>query len=234
MSSDFVNSQTPEVREHSGGTVLDVHSIFYTLQGEGPYSGCPAVFVRLAGCNLQCPKCDTEYTQGRMPWRVADLVDEVEKLFPKNIRRRLVVLTGGEPLRQDVVKFLHALEERGMISQIETNGTFGLPPSFPMASMVICSPKAGRISPGLNRVTAYKYVLDADHVSQEDGLPTSILGNDHAPARPPKGFLGNIYVSPMDLQNDEDNLLNTQAAAAVCMKFGYILNLQVHKYAQLP
>ncbi len=44
-------------REFDDGSSLSVHSLFYTLQGEGPYSGHPAVFIRLAGCNLQCPKC---------------------------------------------------------------------------------------------------------------------------------------------------------------------------------
>src|SRR3954467_9071958 len=50
----------------SDGNSLSIHSIFYTLQGEGPYSGCPAVFMRLAGCNLQCPGCDTDYTSGQI------------------------------------------------------------------------------------------------------------------------------------------------------------------------
>ena len=50
------------------GQMLDVHSIFYTVQGEGPFSGMPAVFVRLAGCNLQCPNCFGVATKSRIPY----------------------------------------------------------------------------------------------------------------------------------------------------------------------
>ena len=51
------NTQEPEKIDRDRH--LDVHSIFHTIQGEGPYCGHPAVFIRLAGCNLQCPGCDT-------------------------------------------------------------------------------------------------------------------------------------------------------------------------------
>ena len=54
------------------GLSLQVNSIFYTIQGEGPFAGRPAIFIRLAGCNLQCPGCDTEYTK-----RQTMTVDEI-------------------------------------------------------------------------------------------------------------------------------------------------------------
>lgn len=44
-----------------GGDFLEVVKIFHTLQGEGPFAGTPAIFVRLGGCNLQCKFCDTEF-----------------------------------------------------------------------------------------------------------------------------------------------------------------------------
>ena len=50
-----INIQPIEKRELSTDGSVQVHSIFYTLQGEGPFAGQPAVFVRLAGFNLQCP-----------------------------------------------------------------------------------------------------------------------------------------------------------------------------------
>ena len=60
-----MNQQAPEKQQLRGDGLLAVHSIFYTIQGEGPFAGETAVFVRLAGCNLQCPLCDTDYTSDR-------------------------------------------------------------------------------------------------------------------------------------------------------------------------
>ena len=63
------NTQPAEKQVKSSGLILAINSIFYTIQGEGPFAGSPAVFVRLAGCNLQCPMCDTEYTsRQQMGW----------------------------------------------------------------------------------------------------------------------------------------------------------------------
>ena len=53
------NGQPIEKVQRTFDGTLEVHSIFKTIQGEGPFCGTPAVFIRLAGCNLQCPWCDT-------------------------------------------------------------------------------------------------------------------------------------------------------------------------------
>jgi organic radical activating enzyme len=233
-----MNTQKPE-HSLSGefGNGLDVHSIFYTIQGEGPYSGTPAVFIRLAGCNMQCPECDTEYTHGRHTSDILSIAETVESLFPPHYplyHIPLIVLTGGEPLRQNINKLLHLLIANGHHTQIETNGTMPLPPGFPVHTMVVCSPKGGKVHEGLNRITAFKYVLDARFMDEHDGLPSSVLGNNYSPARPPNGYRGKIYLSPMDVKDEAQNARNVQAAAESCMKHGYILNLQIHKYAKLP
>ena len=62
---EIVNEQKPMPKNYHDGYTLNVHSRAETIQGEGPYAGCPAAFIRLAGCNLQCPRCDTEYTPGK-------------------------------------------------------------------------------------------------------------------------------------------------------------------------
>jgi 7-carboxy-7-deazaguanine synthase len=119
-----VNQQAIEKSTSHPEGLLDVHSIFYTIQGEGPFSGFPAVFIRLAGCNLQCPHCDTEYTQGRRlayPEVVAEYVSTLSQ------PRGLVVITGGEPFRQNLTKLLQCLSDYRLLVQIESNGT--LPPS---------------------------------------------------------------------------------------------------------
>lgn len=107
---------------------LAVTSVFYTLQGEGPFAGRPAVFVRLAGCNfggkaVACQGCDTAFSL---------LSSEVVGIDPlcsrvrllSGSRTSLVVITGGEPLLQPYVHwFILALEADGYNVQIETNGT---------------------------------------------------------------------------------------------------------------
>ena len=85
-----INIQPIEKRELSVDGSVQVHSIFYTLQGEGPFSGQPAVFVRLAGCNLQCPACDTDYTSRRTPMPVAAILDAVRDAFPTSVLMGLI------------------------------------------------------------------------------------------------------------------------------------------------
>ena len=87
-----INHQTPEKLDRQINGSLDVHGIFPTMQGEGPYAGTRALFVRLAGCNLQCSYCDTDYTSQRERIDYETLVDKVISLWHPG---ELVVITGG-------------------------------------------------------------------------------------------------------------------------------------------
>lgn len=214
---------------------LEVHSIFYTIQGEGPFAGQPAVFIRLAGCNLQCPGCDTDYTSKRSVMLPQDIVAEIMMLLDLRSRRNprpLVVITGGEPFRQDIGKLVRMLASKEFRVQIETNGTIARG-DLPWNSItVVCSPKAGKISPHIApHIDALKYVLDATSVNHDDGLPLLALGHSAAPqvARPPEGFTGTIYLQPMDTGDALLNHLNLEACIISCMKFGYTLQVQIHK-----
>jgi 7-carboxy-7-deazaguanine synthase len=221
--------------------LLDVHSIFYTIQGEGPFAGTPAVFIRLAGCNLQCPHCDTEYTQGRQfghPESIAKYVGSIGQ--PKG----LVVITGGEPFRQNLSKLFFELLIRSHYVQVETNGT--LPPSEQHYSLnsdhrhgvyIVCSPKTGKINQDtLREACCLKYVLDTDSMNPEDGLPIRALGHTTNPqiARPPQPWDRPVYLQPMDTGDPERNQRNIKAVTESCMKHGYILQLQIHKYLGVP
>lgn len=223
--------------KQSGATPgpLWVHSIFYTIQGEGPFSGHPAVFIRLGGCNLQCLGCDTIYVDGMKQILVDDIVHDARKLQSEVIHptNQLYVITGGEPFRQPIIPLVNRLRALGATVQIETNGT--LAPAEKCHAMVVCSPKTPRIAPGLleSGIDALKYVLEADHIGA-DGLPTSVLGKAIKPARPPEGWHGKIYISPFDCGDPVENVRHVQAASDVCMRFGYTLNLQVHKIVGLP
>lgn len=229
------NQQVPERISHRNDTVLDVHSIFDTIQGEGTYAGVPATFVRLAGCNLDCRWCDTMYTEGRQSMSAVELVCKVLLLPP----RKIVVITGGEPYRQDFRQFALLMISEGRRIQIETNGLIHLDwhPGFlnDQIVMVICSPKTPKIHEKMwKQISALKYVVE-DGKIDEDGLPLSSVGPQYGrPARPPEWWTGTIYVQPLDHQDPEMNARNTQAAVQSCMAHNYRLCLQTQKAANLP
>lgn len=230
-----MNLQPIEKRTKSADGLLSLHSIFHTIQGEGPFCGTPSVFVRLAGCNLQCPACDTDYTQGRRAASIREILDKVREYQS----RGLVVITGGEPFRQDISQLLNVLTDAGFYVQIETNGTlepveypYSIMPDIRMGVYVVCSPKTGKVHPRINDVACcFKYVISHDSIHEDDGLPLRALEHRASPyvARPPQGWHRPIYIQPMDAKDPDVNEKNLRAAIASCMAHGYILQLQVHK-----
>ena len=124
---------------------LRVSEVFVSLQGEGPLCCRRAVFLRLQGCNLRCPWCDTSYSldpRGGEARSIGELVEEILSKGP-----RLLVVTGGEPLlqRRSLNTLLEELwaREPGFTIQVETNGT--LPPPVPgeplHRALYVVSPK---------------------------------------------------------------------------------------------
>lgn len=226
------NSQPIEKPDLRDDHSLDVHSLFYTIQGEGPLTGHPAIFVRLAGCNLQCPGCDTEYTSALLRQRMSPeaVVAEVQRKHPGP---RLVVITGGEPFRQSIGLFTQLLEDTGYQIQIETNGTLPPPPGLAASTWVVVSPKTGKVHPDTAAIAvAWKYVLDSEHVDPEDGLPTHALDHTASPrlARPPEDWpLGAVYVQPADERDITRTNRNLEAVKRTCLRHGYTLQVQLHK-----
>ena len=235
-----MNQQSIEKRRvgHDGSS-LEVHSIFKTIQGEGPFTGHPAVFVRLTGCNLACPACDTDYTSTRTVLSPDDIVETVKGMTC----HPLVVITGGEPFRQNIYPLVQLLIDNGHTVQIETNGTLP-PPSYKFVDIcskntqerqrcfIVCSPKTGKVSPLTEELAcAFKYVLAHDSIREDDGLPLLALDHSATPfvARPPAWFSGPVYLQPCDDKDNAVNLENLRACVRSSLKFGYVLQLQVHK-----
>jgi 7-carboxy-7-deazaguanine synthase len=95
--------------------------IYKSVQGESSFAGRPCIFVRLAGCNLRCSWCDSEYTfKGGYKLTEDQVVAEIEKLAPV----RLVEFTGGEPMLQEreLVPLMKQLLTSGFELMIETSG----------------------------------------------------------------------------------------------------------------
>ena len=100
-----------------------VNEIFYSLQGEGFWTGTPMVFVRLSGCNLQCPFCDTDHAAFTQ-LSASEMVEEALKLGGEC---RRICLTGGEPSLQAGEALLQAFHQAGFTVHMETNGTQAVP-----------------------------------------------------------------------------------------------------------
>lgn len=226
-------------------STLLLKEVFYTLQGEGPFSGEPAVFVRLAGCPLRCSRCDTDYSSD---WTltVEELLEVVHDTLNKEPNKKvsLCVVTGGEPFRQNRLPgLLEQLLRVFQTVQLETSGSCWQPGYAPLKAfypnrlIMVCSPKTPKLHPQIiPHIDAYKYVVRAAAMA-EDGLPSEEpqfhmakpVARPHDPSIP-------VYIAPWD-EHDCGNSFtqaNIQAAVHSSLKHGYRLSLQVHKLVNLP
>lgn len=136
-----------------------INEIFQTLQGEGVFTGVPAIFVRLQRCPVGCSWCDTKHTWEQDPekicpadvminktqeddrWASLSAQDIIMQFTAQDYAARHVVITGGEPCLYDLQPLTAALEAEGWQCQIETSGT----------QPVLCSEKTWvTVSPKVN------------------------------------------------------------------------------------
>ena len=200
---------------------LNVNEIFYSIQGEGPYAGHPAVFLRLSGCNLKCSFCDTDHEASRE-------MDEGEIFaLAKSVGThsgtgrqltRLLVITGGEPLLQDLYVVIRLFLDARWIVQIESNGTVN-PHNFIAWAHVqlIISPKVNTDLNLIRFARGVKFVVKAGEVPNESIVEEAIAGG--VP----------IYIQPVDEKDVNKNGGNLDWAKALVLQFGYRLSLQLQK-----
>ncbi|MBV9848138.1 MAG: 7-carboxy-7-deazaguanine synthase QueE [Armatimonadetes bacterium] len=193
---------------------LPLVEVFYSLQGEGLRTGQATVFARLAGCNLACDFCDTDF-RVQETYAPEGLVEEIERVGGPC---RWVCFTGGEPTLHDLQSVCDALHIRGYRIQMETNGTRPRP-GWGVDHITVSpkQPQGGRLHPWYERHAAeFKYVVDG-----EDDLRRALDGAAHG--RP-------TFVQP--------NALNP-AAMSLCI--GAVqahpdrlrLSLQTHKFLHI-
>jgi 7-carboxy-7-deazaguanine synthase (Cx14CxxC type) len=205
-----------------------VKEIYYTLQGEGAWTGRPAVFLRFAGCNLWsgreqhraeaiCRFCDTEFVGTGGPGggnfqSAQELASAVAAKWPRDALgdRPYVVCTGGEPLLQLDAVAIEALHEAGFEVGVESNGTVVAPPGV---DWLCVSPK-GR-APVLQR-SGHELKLVYPQI-EEEAQPDrfAALSFEH------------FYLQPLY----DDNLeANTRAAIDFCLEHPqWNLSVQTHK-----
>ena len=102
---------------------MRINEIFYSLQGEGKWTGLPNIFIRTTGCNLRCSFCDTKYAyDDGKEMSLEQILKQIHK-YPC----RYVCLTGGEPLLQDeILKLIELLLKRDYKICLETNGSINI------------------------------------------------------------------------------------------------------------
>jgi len=185
------------------------------LQGEGRFTGTPAFFLRLSGCNLQCPFCDTLH-QTFKEMSEEEIVKEACCHEPRHI-----VITGGEPALQLTQSLVDKLHEAGFFIQVETNGTLPLPEGI---DWVTCSPK-DPLHPSL-KGRGYPHELKV--LFMGDGTdPESVLKS--LPQRGSRRGLV-LYLQPLDTGDEIRNRIILRSCIDYILKHPkWSLSLQTHK-----
>ena len=214
-----------------------VNEIFETIQGEGSYTGVPAIFIRLQGCPVGCAWCDTKHT-----WELADeqliLLTQTSRktqdsdhysnadaaallglIRQEGYRARHVVITGGEPCLYDLRPLCELLHQQGFSTQIETSGTFEI--QAPAATWVTVSPKVNMkggypvLDSALVRANEIKHPIAMEkHIDDLLVLLGRVDTTDKL-----------VYLQPISQKAKA-----TKLAIEMCKQHNWRLSVQVHKY----
>lgn len=198
-----------------------INEVFYSVQGEGYWTGRPAVFVRFSGCNLWngaeearatsiCTFCDTDFVNFE-EYSLTQLVDEITLRWPGG-GYPMVVFTGGEPMLQLDADLVCALRDQGWYVAVETNGT--KPLEVPV-DWVCVSPKTKTLR--INTGDELKFVYPQQRIQ---------------PSQFSKLRFTHFWLSPMDGPNLTSN---TDQALRYCLDHPHWrLNIQTHKVIGCP
>lgn len=216
-----------------------VNEIFASIQGEGKYTGTPAVFVRLQGCSVHCPWCDTKFSwkpgvKGEARLSFDDILRKQDRphyceIGPEDLARRiqnqfpqipLAVITGGEPCEQaDLFDLCECLLDNGYDVQIETSGTAEI--DVPDDVYVVVSPKVGMPS---GKEVLQVALCRADELKMVVGTEDDIAVLDE--------LLENCEPHRISLQPLSTGKEATELCVKTVIKRGgnYRISLQTHKY----
>lgn len=218
-----------------------INEMFQTLQGEGYFTGVPAIFIRLQGCPVGCSWCDTKHT-----WeKNADREVDVQRILVKSqesdtwsnataeqllgvIQRqgytaRHIVITGGEPSIYDLNPLTTFLENSGFSCQIETSGTHE----------VRCSPTTWvTVSPKVNMRGGLKVLeqalIRADEIKHPVGRERDIEALDALLATLHDQKQRIIALQPISQKEEA-----TRLCIETCIARNWRLSMQTHKYLNI-
>ncbi|AWB68859.1 7-carboxy-7-deazaguanine synthase QueE [Saccharobesus litoralis] len=213
--------------------------MFETIQGEGAYTGTPSIFIRLQGCPVGCPWCDTQQTwyveekdkisakdmlakQGDSPtWSTLTVAEIMLVIEQQGYHAKHVVITGGEPCMYDLTELTTVLQTAGYQCQIETSGTFEI--KTHTDTWVTLSPKVNMkgkypiLDTCLARANEIKHpVATEQHIIELEAL---LARGD---------FTKLIYLQPISQKSRA-----TEFAIKTCIEKNWRLSIQTHKYLNI-
>lgn len=195
-----------------------INEIFYSLQGEGFYTGVPAAFIRFSGCNLHCPFCDTDHGAGTI--MSPDEIISAIAAYPS----RHVVLTGGEPSLFVDDALVSALHGAGRYIAVETNGTHALPAGI---DWITCSPKYGLAQAG-DWPDAMESAASDIRLDRCNELKVVYIGQDMSVYGKIKA--AHHFLQPCDTGDPDENSRLLSEAIEYCKAHpSWRLSLQTHK-----
>ena len=225
MSSDVLVEQ---------GTV-NISEIFYSIQGEGIYTGEPTVFIRFQGCTLGCVWCDTKYTwkhEEEKGMSYTEVLKKVWQLHKKSDKKPMICITGGEPLEQPeqfghLVQKLHSLDYS---IEVETSGLVPVPFWYDqyVDSWVVDFK-------GPSAKTPKSPILeDFIHFSHQDQLKCVVKNEKDLKAVElvlhNNYFRGTVLISPFNPIKGTSDIEWMERCTEFCKDYGYRLSLQTHRF----
>ncbi|WP_150138569.1 7-carboxy-7-deazaguanine synthase QueE [Candidatus Enterovibrio escicola] len=220
--------------------MYNVNEIFESIQGEGIFTGVPSVFIRLQGCPVGCPWCDTRHTWGALPtdernfetiisktndnslWASIN-ADIIALYVEQNYSSKHVVISGGEPCIYNLQPLTWRLESSGYRCQIETSGTY--PVKSSKDTWVTVSPKINMrgklpvLKCALQRANEIKHPVATE--SDIEKLDTLLDGIT---------LLDSIEIT---LQPINQKSRATALCIKTCIKRNWRLSIQIHKYLNI-
>lgn len=219
-----------------------INEIFQTLQGEGFFTGIPAVFIRLQGCPVGCSWCDTKQTWDKAEskkttlgdialktvdtdeWAMADAYALIKLMENRHFTAKHIVITGGEPCIYDLTPLTQTLEKYGYQCQIETSGTY--PIQCTENTWVTVSPKVG-MKGGLKVLS--QAVDRANEIKHPVARKKDIDALDEILA------LRTVAAQPIvALQPISQKAAATKLCIDTCIERNWRLSIQTHKYLAIP
>lgn len=215
---------------------LPINEIFSSVQGEGSFTGTPAVFVRLQYCPVGCPWCDTKHTWHILPSNMVQFEEMLSKEEDEptwadvNVKQlanyliqqpeELIVITGGEPCTYDLTELTTLLVENNKQPQIETSGTELI--KAHELTFITVSPKINMLG-GKQVLQAAMYM--ADEIKMPVGKQADVETLKLLLQNMSAGDNTMVYVQPLSQSPKATELCIEQAR-----QNGWRLSAQLHKY----
>lgn len=218
-----------------------INEMFQTLQGEGYFTGVPAIFIRLQGCPVGCAWCDTKHTWEKLAereiplqnvlaktaesghWGVATSDDVLDVIERQRWTARHVVITGGEPCIHDLLPLTQLLEKHGFSCQIETSGTHEV--RCTTGTWVTVSPKVN-MRGGYDVLP--QALARADEIKHPVGRERDIEALDALLATLEDSKQRVIALQPISQKDDA-----TRLCIETCIARNWRLSMQTHKYLNI-